>query len=87
MEENGYLRGPHELVGEISNTSEHFDLNAKRDLYEMCVVKEYLISGTRVNEIVWLALRNKRYHRLEIVDGFIKSQTFPGLVLDVTDML
>ena len=55
IEENDYLRGP----SEISNTSEYFDLNDERDVCEKCGVKEYLIRHTRVNEIVWLALRNK----------------------------
>ena len=82
MEENDYLRGP----PEISNTSEYFDLNDERDVYEKCGVKEYLIWRTRVNEIVWLALRNKTYHRHEPVDGLLKSETFPGLVVDVTAM-
>ena len=62
-------------------------MNDKRDVYEMCGVKEYLIWHTRVNNTLWLALRNKRFYRLEPVDVLPKSAIFPGLVLDATAML
>ena len=86
-DEAGYLRGPPEFVGEISNSSAHFDSHEKKDLYERCGVKELLIWRTRVKELDWFVLRNGTYHRLEPIDGVIKSEAFPGLVLNATALL
>ena len=87
LEENDYFRWSPEIVAEISNTSWRIDLNDKKDVYEMCGVKEYIIWHTRVNEIKWVVFRNGNYHRLEPVDGLVRSETFLGLVLNVTAML
>lgn len=84
---NGNFCGAPELVGEISNTSVHFDSHGKKYVYEMCGVKEYIIWRTGLNQLEWFVLRNGRYHMIEAVDGLITSETFPGLVLNVTALM
>lgn len=86
-DENGYFCGPPELVAEISNTSAHFDSHMKKDVYEKCGVKEYIIWRTRLNQLEWFVLRNRTYDVIEAVDGCIASETFPKLVLNVRALM
>ncbi|MGL6077062.1 MAG: Uma2 family endonuclease [Fimbriiglobus sp.] len=77
--EDGYLRGPAELLVEISKSSRQLDLNAKKDYYERLGVSEYLVVDIPDEQIHWFHLVRKSYRELIPEDGIWKSKVFPGL--------
>jgi Uma2 family endonuclease len=86
--EDDYIDGPPELLVEISNTTGARDLSIRFDAYEAEGVKEYLVWRTNKNEMHWFVLRRKKYVPLVgDTNGVLKSETFPGLWLDVPQLL
>ena len=83
-----YLEGPPELVIEISSSTVSIDSGKKKNVYRRNGVKEYLLWRVEQGEIDWFILRSGNYEKL-IPDeaGIIKSETFPGLWLDVKSLL
>jgi Uma2 family endonuclease len=86
--EGRYYAGAPELIGEVSLSSECYDLHEKLNLYQAAGVDEYLA--------VLLASREVRWHRLvsgvyEVMppspDGVFRSQVFPGLWLHPAALL
>jgi Uma2 family endonuclease len=83
--EEGYLEGSPELVIEIASSSVSIDLHSKLQMYEAFEVKEYLVWRVRDEEIDWFVFRDQHYQRqLPDSDGILKSETFPGLWLNVS---
>jgi Uma2 family endonuclease len=83
VDEEGYLTGAPELVGEIARSSRRFDLNEKKADYERAGVQEYLVVELDPNRIHWFFRRANRFQKLRPgPDGIYRSKVFPGLWLD-----
>jgi Uma2 family endonuclease len=88
ISEDDYLEGPPELVAEISASSVSFDLHTKKRVYERCGIKEYIVWRVVDQAIDWFILRNGRYELLTVKpEGYIESETFPGLRLAPAAMI
>jgi Uma2 family endonuclease len=86
--DDDYLHGPPELIVEVANTSAGRDLGPKLDAYQADGVKEYLVWRTADSVLDWFVLKRKKYVPLAPdADGRLKSETFPGLWLDVPALL
>jgi Uma2 family endonuclease len=86
--DDDYLHGPPELIVEVANTSAGRDLGPKLDAYQADGVKEYLVWRTADSVIDWFVLKRKKYVPLTPdTEGRLKSETFPGLWLDVPALL
>jgi Uma2 family endonuclease len=84
---DNYVEGPPEFVAEISASTLARDLD-KRQVYLNTGVSEYLIWRVEERVIDWLSARDGAYVPLDPDQhGIAKSQTFPGLWLDVPSML
>jgi Uma2 family endonuclease len=82
-EAGGYAEGAPELVVEISNSTMSRDLGTKLDLYRRSGVREYLTILLQPKQIIWRQLTRGRYREMHPgIDGFYRSQVFPGLWLD-----
>jgi Putative restriction endonuclease len=82
-DENGYLNGAPEFVGEISYATESIDLHAKKLDYEKAAVREYLVLALRQHKAFWFARRKGKFRELAPgKDGIFRSEVFPGLWLD-----
>jgi len=78
-----YIGGAPELIAEVANTSESYDLHDKLRAYQRNGVQEYIVWRVADAAIDWFVLRNDRYERLELdAEGRYRSQVFPGLWLD-----
>jgi Uma2 family endonuclease len=86
--EDDYIDGPPELLVEISNTTGARDMGTRLEAYRDEGVKEYLVWRTNKGEMNWFVLRRKKYVALvPDTNGVLKSETFPGLWLDVPQLL
>ena len=82
VDKKGYMIGAPEWVGEISDSSESIDLNAKKLDYEKAGVREYMVAAVRTNEFYWFIRRRGKFKPLSpAADGIIRSEVFPGLWL------
>jgi Uma2 family endonuclease len=82
--EGGYIVGPPELVVEVSDSTKANDRVHKRRDYERGGVTEYVIFGLDPDEIYWHARRDGKLVELPVpADGIHRSESFPGLWLDV----
>jgi Uma2 family endonuclease len=76
-------QGPPELVVELTDSSISRDLGTKLDLYRRSGVREYLTILLQPKQIIWRQLTRGRYREMHPgIDGFYRSQVFPGLWLD-----
>jgi Uma2 family endonuclease len=83
VDERGYLIGAPELIVEISRSSRHYDLNAKKNDYERAKVAEYLVIELDPDRIHWFVRRGDHFEDLlPGPDGIYRSEVFPGLWLD-----
>jgi hypothetical protein len=79
--EDGYLKGPPELLAEIAHSTRSLDMNQKRRDYRRAGVREYLVLC--VEEKVFHWLRFKPDGELTPDEsGVYRSQVFPGLWID-----
>lgn len=86
--EGDYVSGAPELIAEISVTSASYDLNQKKDLYELAGVREYVALLMYEQEIHWHRLNTNGFKRVTPgADMLWKSTVFPGLWLDGKAML
>ncbi len=83
-----YIAGSPELLGEIANSSKSYDRTMKMPIYKRDGIREFILWRVEDNAIDWFILRNDDYELL-VADaaGIIRSETFPGLWLDVDAML
>lgn len=85
---DSYLVGPPELVVEVSASSASYDLHDKLDVYRTDGVKEYLVWRTEDRAIDWFVLKRKKYVPLPAdANGWLKSEVFPGLWLNVPALI
>jgi Uma2 family endonuclease len=79
-DENGYINGASEFVGEVSDSTESIDLNGKKQVYEEAGVREYFVAAMRSQKIFWFIRRRGKLKDLRPgTDGIIRSEIFPGL--------
>lgn len=82
-DEDGYVVGGPEWVGEIAASSASYDLHDKKEAYRRNGVREYVVWRVEDKAIDWFVLRGGRYDQLEAgEDGNYRSEVFPGLWLD-----
>jgi Uma2 family endonuclease len=82
LDENDYLVGAPEWVGEISDSTESIDLNRKKLDYEKAGVREYMVAAVRTAQLFWFIRRRGKFKPLlPGADGIIRSEVFPGLWL------
>ncbi len=87
-DEQGYLHGASELVGEVSKATRYVDLGPKRDDYQRAGVLEYVVRAVEPDEIYWFGQEQGALVRRPIGDeGFYRSTVFPGLWLDPIALL
>ena len=80
---DGYLVGAPELVGEVSSSSEAYDLHGKLRDYEKAGVLEYVVILLRESAVRWFSLQNGRFGEMTAdAEGIFRSRVFPGLWLD-----
>ena len=81
--EDGYVAGAPEWVGEVSASSARLDLGVKRRVYQRFGVREYVVWRTEEQLLDWFILRDGDYENLPPgEDGIYRSEVFPGLWLD-----
>jgi hypothetical protein len=83
IDEDGYVVGAPEWIGEIAASSASYDLNVKFKAYQRLGVKEYVVWRVYDRAIDWFVRRQGRFDRLGLSpSGFYQSKVFPGLWLD-----
>ena len=88
IDDEGYIAGAPELVGEVAASSVSYDLHAKLNVYRRNGVREYIVWRTQDREIDYFILREGAYDRLiSAADGVIRSEVFPGLWLNSNALL
>jgi hypothetical protein len=88
IDEDDYINGAPEFVGEVAASTVSIDPGPKLNAYRRNGVGEYL--GWRVQDaaIDWFVLREGRFDRLlPDGDGITRSVGFPGLWLDTSALL
>lgn len=84
ISDDDYIEGAPEFLGEVSSSSVSFDMHTKFHVYRRCGVKEYLVWRVLDRAIDWFVLRSGAYEQLPVgVDGIVRSESFPGLWLDI----
>lgn len=87
-DENEYLHGAPEWIGEISDSTESIDLNSKKRDYEAAGVREYVVVAVRTRQVFWFVRQRGRFRELPPgPDGILRSEVFPGLWLDPEALL
>lgn len=82
IDEDGYVAGAPDLVGEIASSSVSRDLHEKLQVYRRNGVREYVVWRTRDRAIDYFVLREGQYQLLSPdTEGILKSEAFPGLWL------
>ncbi len=82
-DDDGFINGAPEWLGEISDTTESIDLNRKKRDYEEAGVREYMVAAIRSGEVFWFSRRRGKFKPLAPgTDGIFRSEIFPGLWLD-----
>ncbi len=87
VEEDRYLAGSPELLGEISYSSLERDRNIKRPIYQRDGIREMIIWRVEDSLIEWYVLQGRTYDLVKPdPDGIMRSLTFPGLWIDAEAM-
>jgi len=82
--EENYLTGAPEFMGEVASSSVAYDLHSKRQDYEKAGVQEYLVLIVEEKRAIWFVRRDEKFVSMPPdKDGIYRSQIFPGLWLDV----
>lgn len=84
---DGYVHGAPELVVEFAASSAALDLHDKLDAYRRAGVCEYLVWRPEEKQCGWFILENDQFIPLNPDNGLLRSQTFPGLTLDLQALL
>ncbi len=83
VDDEGYLRGPAELVAEIATSESAIDFHRKKEIYLRNGVLEYVILALHEARLSWFAYEGGLYLPLPPDPaGVIRSRVFPGLWLD-----
>jgi Uma2 family endonuclease len=85
---SGYLCGSPELVVEVAASTASIDLRDKMRVYRRLGVNEYIVWRTQDKAVDWFVLDDGEYKKVSAGrDHKIRSQSFDGLVLDVSALL
>jgi Uma2 family endonuclease len=85
---DGYVHGAPELIVEIAASSASLDLNDKLHAYRRAGVLEYVVWRPEEKACEWFVLEDDRFIQLRPDKShLLRSQTFPGLALDVKALL
>lgn len=88
LSSNDYLEGAPELIVEIAASSSSYDLHQKRQIYRRHGVQEYVVWQVYERRVDWFILTEGEYvAQSRDAEGLLRSQRFPGLVLDVVALL
>lgn len=88
LSEDDYIEGAPELVVEIAASSVAIDLHSKKQAYRRNGVKEYLVWQVFEQKLSWFSLEKGEYVELVADDeGILRSRIFPGLWLEVNQLL
>ncbi|MBI3823398.1 MAG: Uma2 family endonuclease [Planctomycetes bacterium] len=87
FDEEDYVIGAPELIGEVSASSASYDLHTKLEAYRRNGVKEYVVWRVLERAIDWFVLEGEDYARLPCEDGIYRSRVFPGLWLDTQALI
>jgi Uma2 family endonuclease len=87
ISEDDYVEGAPELIAEVASSSVSYDLHDKLRVYRRNGVREYVVWRVQDRTIDWFVLREGAYERLPLEDGIYRSETFPGLWLDVAALI
>jgi Uma2 family endonuclease len=88
MDEDGYVAGAPELVGEIAASSASYDLPQKLEVYRRSGAREYVVWRVLDQAVDWFILREGRYEPMPRDNaGIYRSEVFPGLWLDSEALL
>ena len=79
--EDDYLIGGPEFLGEIAHSTFAIDMNRKKEAYFRAGVQEYLVVCVEEEELHWFHFPSRRKLK-PTRDGIWKSKAFPGLWLD-----
>jgi hypothetical protein len=83
IDEDGYVAGAPELVGEVAASSVSYDLHVKLNVYRRNGVREYVVWRTQDRQIDYFILREGEYRPLAPDErGILRSEAFPGLWLN-----
>ena len=85
--DDDYIEGAPELVVEVAASSASIDLNAKLSVYRRNAVGEYLVWRVPDRAVDWFVLRGGEYLPLTPIEGVLRSESFPGLWLDVDSLV
>jgi Uma2 family endonuclease len=87
-DEDQFLVGTPEWIGEVSWSTESIDLHRKKLDYQKAGVREYAVLALRLQQVFWFARRRGKFTEVPLPhDGIFRSQAFPGLWLDAEAML
>lgn len=88
ISDDDYVEGGPELAAEVTSSSVSYDLGDKLQAFRRNSVQEYLVWRVLDRQIDWFVLREGHYEPL-VLEGnrHYKSESFPGLWLDVEAML
>ena len=83
IDDDGYLNGAPELIVEVSASRASIDLGKRLNVYLRNQVLEYVVWRVYDEAVDWFVLRAGAFAPLvpDPVDGFFKSEVFPGLWL------
>ena len=88
ISEDDYIENAPELVAEVASSSVSIDLSTKLHVYRRNGVREYVVWRVLDRSVDWFVLRHGQYTRLvPDEEGLLRSETFPGLWLDVPALL
>ncbi|MCC5657367.1 Uma2 family endonuclease [Nostoc sp. XA010] len=88
LSDDDYIEGAPELIVEIAASSVAIDLHAKKQAYRRNGVKEYIVWQVLDQKLTWFYLEQGEYLELATdSNGILRSQIFPGLWLEVAELL
>lgn len=79
IDQDGFIVGGPEVIGEVAASSASYDLHAKLNVYRRGGVQEYVVWRVLEKAIDWFVLRGGNYDRLAVApSGFTKARSFPA---------
>ncbi len=88
IDADDYIAGAPALVAEVSSSSIYRDLGSRLTIYQRNGVREYLVWRVQAGAVDWFVLRDGQFVKLAADEnGILRSETFPGLWLDVAALV
>jgi Uma2 family endonuclease len=86
--DDGYLKGPPQLIVEIAASSVSYDLHEKKEAYRRTGVGTYIVWRVLDRAVDWFDLQDGQYvARGPDQHGILESGQFPGLRLHLPSLL